>query len=114
MKGDLLPGRELDALVAQKVMKSFVPAGSHPQLHDDAWVDRGDFVWEPPSYSTSIDAAWQVVERVTESCKFNLSMGMFGLYWNAAFYIGTSFETVTATTAPHAICLAALKTVEAR
>jgi hypothetical protein len=54
-------GRELDALVAEKVMgetvATFITDGeAHPLL----WCDGSDL----PNYSTDIRDAWQVVERM--------------------------------------------------
>ena len=59
------PGRELDALVAEKVMgwtysqsaMVWYPSGLHPMANV--------FGHTIPNYSTSIEAAWQVVEKIT-------------------------------------------------
>lgn len=85
-------GKELDTLVAEKVMghpmPDFIPedaldlylAGS--PIHYDSWTcvcryDEGDVPkWIPDPYSTDISAAWQVVEKVTEQrrchCEINV------------------------------------------
>ncbi|GAI65616.1 unnamed protein product [marine sediment metagenome] len=76
------PGKELDILVAEKVMNHPVPdfipedaldlylAGS--PIHCDSWTcvcryDEGDVPkWIPDPYSTDPSAAWPVVEKLTE------------------------------------------------
>ncbi len=75
-------GKELDVLVAEKVMghpmPDFIPeaaldlylAGS--PIHYDSWTcvcryDEGDIPkWVPDPYSTDISAAWRVVDKLTE------------------------------------------------
>lgn len=111
MKCELKPGRELDALVAEKVMgiKLCRCYGQKPNEHssigkcfDCRCLNGSD------AYSTSIADAWKVVakidqpfelctddERNIHTVRFNLDRGEF----------------VQAHTAPHAICLAALKAV---
>jgi hypothetical protein len=127
-------GRELDALVAEKVM------GWEPVNDPDTglwWrVPKGGYNPSgfqsedaPPAYSTDIAAAWQVVEKITrplanirngEWCLDRLGYrccehdedGVHG-EWRCSFraYKGEDDEWVhvTASTAPLAICLAALK-----
>jgi hypothetical protein len=65
---NLKAGRELDALIAKKVM------GWHKMSHNelcianlkgDWWIDQQENLHFPPHpYSTEIAAAWQVVERI--------------------------------------------------
>lgn len=105
------PGRELDCAVAEKVMGwTRVPAESgrkelwaYPEMHPEANM------WnvEVPNYSTDISTAWKVVEKIgnivlsgpeAESNK-----------WLATF--DTEKGSSWGNTAPHAICLAALKAV---
>ncbi len=107
------PGRELDALIAEKVMglepwpeqdprwkyKAFkapiVPYGVEPKP------------CAPPEYSTSIEAAWEVVEHIDLFFKLNKVHATYrSAFGNLSGSIGE--------TAPHAICLAALKTVEGK
>lgn len=60
-------GRELDALVAEKVMGwTHIPVGSHPNLRSEAWTnDNGaSAVFTLPFYSQDIAAAWEVVEQL--------------------------------------------------
>ena len=89
-------GRELDALVAEKVM-GWAPG------------ERGT-----PTFSTSIAAAWQLVEKLRP--RFYLSLEVHLDHVNACFCPhgevfrsdGTHMYRGEAATAPHAICLAAL------
>ena len=98
-------GRELDALVAEKVMR-VRPTGD--LLAHLEW---------PPHYSTDITTAWKVLEKMQDN----------GWFWNidydydelvAGFGKGRdsegdlSWHYEQAETTPHAICLAALKAVE--
>lgn len=105
-------GRELDALIAEKVMGL-----TKTQFRDS----RGD--WDCHTrYSTSIEAALEVVEKLIE----DKVVSEFGLqrWWacglapnNRAEYIpfesGPGSETVRVfgRSAPHTICLAALRAV---
>ena len=75
-------GKELDTLVAEKIMNhpmpDFIPEDaldlylSGRAIHYDSWTcvclyDEGDTPkWVPDPYSTDISAAWQVVEKLTE------------------------------------------------
>lgn len=106
---DLKPGRELDALVAEKVMgEDLSPLGT---LHGR------EIPYVPPHYSTDIAAAWQVMEHITAQKRDDF--GWFDLRfvndrWKATFITGAYYEArdhIEAPTAPHAICLAALKAV---
>ena len=92
-------GRELDALVEEKLMKA--PFAGDYQQH----------------YSTDIAAAWEVLEKMQDN----------GWFWNIDYDYGElvagfgkgrdsegdlSWHYEQAETTPHAICLAALKAVE--
>jgi hypothetical protein len=93
------PGRELDALVAEKVM---------------GWTKVGENAWEAPNikgypllprYSTDIATAWEVVEKIAQKWHdFNIGRhhGKWSIGWN---YKGS---VVDLKTAPEAICKAAL------
>jgi hypothetical protein len=121
-------GRELDALVAERVFGRIVDYGRHgpgqliatnPRDEDDNWHDL-------PPYSTDIAAAWQVLEAVAvKGTDFYIeySPSPYALYW--CRFNDTTQGTWTksggsedkrrgdahASTAPHAICLAALEAV---
>lgn len=94
--------RELDALVAEKVMG---------KKWSGARWGRGAL----PHYSTDIAAAWQVVEKLQADGFALLLDGNLHEQWTAAFTKGepdgTGNEFRTASTAPMAISLAALATV---
>lgn len=76
---------------------------------------------EPRPYSTDIAAAWEIVAELDKRGLFltmerhgeRLSGDEFFMRWACGFWPGTTYLQ-EAMTAPHAICLAALKTVEAR
>ncbi len=99
---ELKAGRELDALVAEKVMGDLPPRG-----------------YSIPDYSTSISAAWEVVEKLIADSH----IVALGVSWDAAkdhwkFLMRDFGEIVnteywpSAPTAPLAICRAALKAVD--
>ncbi len=98
----LKPGRELDALIAEKVMgyqKGIKIAHTGAQL----WTTGGaSFSFHP---STDIAAAWEVVERLQRH-NITISRDITGRWF-------VKYATIdeVAETAPHAICLAALKAV---
>lgn len=103
------PGYELDKLIGMKVMglsEEEIDYPNGPKFPKMDW-DRGicDMF-----YSTEIEAAWKVVEKLTDSPNphFEISRGRDG--WFASFDLDRPFKRVTAKgeTAPHAICLAAL------
>lgn len=119
MPTDLKPGRELDALVAEKVFGrkvEWVYDEEECRKEPMVFMDRtGDF--EVLShYSTSIACAWEVVETLISTddwAEFSLDYES-NLKWTVApgsFYHDTA-KAVFGETAPHAICLAALKVVE--
>ena len=118
-------GRELDALVAEKVMgqkvKSAAELGGLYSVEGDFFVnppDRSEPVYAHtlplPHYSTDIAAAWEVVEKLrVEGLRLRLVEYTDGFY--AAFgamAIDTApWQASQVETAPLAICLAALKAV---
>ena len=137
-------GRELDALVAEKVMgwrKEYMfPA---ERVRGEDLPDRGALVWRESgqkSYkwlvedrdcwipeecpedgfhpSTDIAAAWLVVERLAQEWDVEIyrfqSMAINSAYWVCKFGELVDYEPTyfaQALSAPHAICLAALKAV---
>jgi hypothetical protein len=140
---ELKPGRELDTLVAEKVMGIEVVydafGGPCVPGTDSVSDPRGDYGLGPittgdsiPDYSTDISAAWEVVESMAAKT-FEVTVEGGGPYgdrpdlqngegWYASFYLGDSnapWKSGTinaqawASTAPHALCLAALKAVGA-
>lgn len=125
-------GRDLDVLVAEKVMgckvelvKIGTVAGWDSEPHcccpgnPHEFSDRDYEVVELKRYSTDIAAAWEVVEKITlgkerfsYECLWrdpNDGKWAFGSFDRD----GSFFPMEKADTAPHAICLAALKAVGA-
>lgn len=101
------PGRELDALIAEKVM------GLEP------WPEQQEA--KPcscPSYSTDIAAAWQIVKKFEReasicSCPYGGWQASF-IWLDSNPYSNECLEWSYGETAPHAICLAALKAIETK
>lgn len=113
------PGRELDALVAEKVM-GLEPWPGRPGAFKAKVVPRGREPKPclPPSYSTDIAAAWEVVgklnrwhfelTRLADLCGWEYRCTM------KSAWPGVSGEHAIGTSeisAPHAICLSAMKAV---
>lgn len=110
-------GRELDAMIAEKVMG---------WTNDDyGWLDDNGLIrgWaiaegEPPlpNFSTQIAAAWLVIEKMK-----HFTLRRKGESWTVEyrdcgnpmdhFVVDDCCASVTADTAPLAICLAAIKAV---
>lgn len=117
-------GRELDSAIAEKVMGNVCSCGDvtkEPRMNpygmkEFCLVHGNSF----PAYSSSIESAWAVVEKlVTMNIGVDVSKMPNDELWHSALYIkdedgdymascDTMFEAVTA---PLAICLAALKAV---
>jgi len=128
---ELKPGRELDALIAEKVFEArLVYSAFADDIISCDFPDRelGHHFPRLPAYSTSIEAAWKVVEKVIElpqfndrHCYFNIKqhrtefkeaeveMRLFELRDGEELLCGPYY--VLGESAPHAICLAALKAV---
>lgn len=121
------PGRELDVLIAEKVMgwKLYCYEGDvyahEPGQYGDAAKNDG-WCWEGDTYpenreshqfapSTDIAAAWEVVEKLSTNgwaVKMQIGFDSSRYYWDCEVFIEESHYG-SAKTAPHAICLAALK-----
>lgn len=102
------PGCALDALVAEKVMGWKSTGMLELSVTDEEpWLDENQCEkWCTPKYSTDIAAAWKVVEKF--SSRFSMSRDALGWHANMTPFVGGD---CIADTAPHAICLAALKAV---
>lgn len=102
------PGRELDVLVAEKAMGLEVKSEGRYEVGPVYKTEPNakGFTGEEsiPHYSTDITAAWQVVE------KMGIYLDGHGTKWVAW---SQGHKGIEASTAPHAICLAALKAVGA-
>ncbi len=109
-------GRDLDTLVAEKVMGLEV---THSEISSPGYLHVRGTGSELPYYSTSISAAWQVVAKMKED---GHSITVNG--WGEEFIEGEVVPEIwevefsgpeprpfgKAGDAPHAICRAALKT----
>lgn len=123
------PGRDLDALVAQIVMgynvQYHVLEGKAIKLEEGKNV--GKFM-KIPNYSTNIADAWDIVKKIMSthfedvfsllgpSDESNKWFAGFEKKWHGNKY-GSNIDNVYTReggeTAPHAICLAAIKVFEA-
>ena len=125
----LEPGPELDALVAEKVMGWEVTRRDHPMLEGGEQVIHAKdadgalraVIWDIANYprslwwhpSTDITAAWEVVEKVWGNMAMRWDRPD-GKVWVSGIPAGFWHKEVSEAvgeTAPHAICLAALKAV---
>ncbi len=119
----MITGRDLDALVAEKVMgfPSFAEQvvsklSTHIRFNHEACVicGRQDDTREClPKYSTEIAAAWEVVEKLREkdflvSIRTLKSGKIRCLVFSPDSENGPGVRAIS-DTAPHAVCLAALK-----
>lgn len=109
----MIAGRELDALVAEKVMGRRPGPEFHWNFGTHVETTGG-----LPQYSTSIADAWLVVEKMFE-LGWCFDLNLYSRY-TAVFrksYLPSRANTDSfegkEDTAPHAICLAALKAVSA-
>ena len=103
----MTPGRELDALVAEKVMEWKVDY--IPRFGAAVLVGGLSGIACPP-YSTDIGAAWEVVEKVPYAlCLMRVDGKWRAQFWEFGKYTSRPQGEADAPTAPHAICLAALR-----
>lgn len=113
----MTPSRALDILIAEKIM------GLTTLPYTEGVKQVGDYSgpvvmvdnrWKPLHYySTNISAAWEVVEKMTTkdssmSIESNPN-GTFAAFVHDVLTDKTIGYCNVANTAPHAICLAALK-----
>ena len=121
---ELKAGRELDALVAEKVMGrvwAVAPMTApikvliEPQFKTGDWQElKGGEIasfGNLPLYSTDIAAAWEVVEKLRGD-RITVGVTAYDRDVECEIHIG-GLHTVRAETAPLAICRAALKAVDA-
>lgn len=124
---ELPAGRELDALIAEKVMGLCVRSAEQVGIraHEeeyacDFYVNKPD-ASEPrwghmlplQPYSTDIRAAWEVFERVRHlSQESSTRIEHEGDLWHATFSTLDFLAQASGETAPLAICRAALKAAE--
>ena len=112
----LKPGRQIDELVAEKVMgwKPHTVDGKVLWTHNETrqWSVTPDHL---PRYSTDIRQAWNVVMcmRFFESIPQAWYVDGVGDCFSALFRRGANAYRAKAATAPEAICKAALRNVGA-
>ena len=116
-------GRELDALVAEKVMGYYKATPESIGRGVRCWNKEGDCATTEFSPSTDIAAAWEVVEKLTKNLhevkdgEWVLDrLGYLDGQYRCWFAMNVSDDVrwdifAEADTAPLAICLAALKAV---
>lgn len=123
MAVNLPPGKELDIEVAKRVMGEDVSpvmipmkykvtgrASGSDKVHDHGTIGMETSMRYIKPYSTDISAAWEIVEKLSPSeDEFRLSR-FHNEEWYCTFAYFKGWEEIGAT-APHAICLAALKAV---
>lgn len=103
------PGEELDALIAEKVM------GVEKRLIDSYFAPGWKaMLYKLPNYSTSIEASWDVVEKIKCRDRHMFHIDHSDGEWFCGFEeFNTDMPDYSKSdTAPHAICLAALKAVD--
>jgi len=124
MANELPAGRELDALVAEKVMgwvevrKQSIANAFGQHVMDDYVGQPSIGVTQPvlvPRYSSMIQEAWKVADHLRSRSQFVAvlsGMGPQGVQpWICKINRDGGFLEERADTAPVAICLAALKAV---
>lgn len=107
------PGRELDSLVAEKVMH--IVAEQDEKFKMDGYRVGKRWYSYIPFYSTDISVvAWEVVEKMkSNNWNFVLSDDLYQDRWVATFYWDPNQTPIEAesNSAPEAICKAALLAV---
>ena len=111
-------GRELDALVAEKVMgielchheldKKYLVC-KHCHVSYGFWKPKWGRIEPPRYYSTNIAAAWKVVKSFTGKAYVGMARGKYSGDWKAVIGDGYKTYEIEAETVSLAICLAALK-----
>ena len=107
------PGPELDALVAEKVMgkEQYAEELTKEEAHWVYQLPAGvTTVYRFPKFSTSIEAAWEVVKQL-ESHGFHLVKTQIPKLGYMCVFDNLLVPHEWGETAPHAICLASLKAV---
>lgn len=106
-------GRDLDRLVAEKVM------GLEVHKQADVWLINSGTGKAVPHYSTDIAAAWKVVEKLHAQAGpegWEVTINLQNFEPNTAepfngWIVTVGCETARASSAPLAICIAALLAV---
>lgn len=111
------PGRELDALIAEKLFGLNLTdafTGEERPITSGVALQYLDRMSGVPNYSTDIAAAWEVVEKIihpefVSSWQFDIRVESWPKKYKAKFSNGGGAHIAHEDSAPHAICLAALK-----
>lgn len=103
------PGPELDQLIAEKVM-GYNPMNRARQTSNLLDVYGNEIELDRLEYSTQISAVWEVVEKINLFKTHSIGKTPEDRWFVERI---ADDEVFYADTAPHAICLAALKAVEA-
>ncbi|CEH28850.1 hypothetical protein AM501_27405 [Aneurinibacillus migulanus] len=108
-------GRELDILVAEKVMGWFweneilvSPIGDEKRQRVGVYINGIPHLL--PKYSTDMADAWKVLERMQDRYQRGLMPTSFGT-WVCRGYLPETAKIQVQAEAPLAICLSALKAV---
>jgi len=104
---NMKPGRELDALIAEKVFGLEVEWKEGFGSKEVFPVSRLTAI---PEYSTDIAAAWLVVEKL-KGREPSIAYEGEKYGWEVSLTINHEIFCIYGKSAPHAICLAALKAV---
>lgn len=107
---ELKPGRELDALIAEEVM-GYNVMRTEWDAHE-IYTEQARSAVPCPNYSASIEAAWQVVQKLSkEGWHFRIEIDADGELFSVSLFRNErdGQSEIWAGNAPEAICLAALK-----
>lgn len=104
------PGLELDCLIAEKMMGWTRNNGKWTPPFDAVGLWTVECEAENiPRFSTDIAAAWRVVDKIKTKYAIGIHVGIYPADDEACLvHIGPNIKE-PASSAPHAICLAALK-----
>lgn len=115
MNDELPPGRELDQKIALEVMNLGIMCICERWV-DSVFISLIDGTCpdcnkkQLPHFSTSISAAWEIVEHFRKRGDVILDYYYSDIdHWRCSFGRGVDFSK--SDTAPHAICLASLKAI---
>lgn len=115
-------GPELDLLIAERVMKLELCSCGCTIPYGDSGCPNCKKLRKPPLYSTDIAAAWQIVDRLRQIVAErhvapSWPAQRIEIYWDGSLQsyrvIVPCYADKSASTAPLAICRAALKAVGA-
>lgn len=102
-------GRDLDKLVVEKVFGYPVVVGKSPTNREDFYYIKDNSRFPVPAYSTHIFCAWDIINHFDA---FEIKSKDKKVYCSLSDYKNDSWGEAIGTTAPHAICLAALELFE--